>query len=99
MAREAPDCYTDVPKGGQVTSGRIRRSEASALTRSPGKPKSTHGGKRPGAGPPTLVDQPVRRTVYLDQWHIQFVEAYAEAQGFPTFSAALRELLEERAKM
>ena len=77
-----------------MTSGRIRRFEASALTRSPGKLKSTHGGKRPGAGRPKEVDAPIRRTVYLDQWHVDRIVEIQRDKGLPTFSEALRAIIE-----
>lgn len=57
------------------------------------KPK-THGGKRTGAGRPKQVDAPIRRTVYLDQRHIDFIEGVRTRSGAGTFSQALRGIIE-----
>ena len=56
--------------------------------------KSTHGGKRPGAGRPKEVEAPIRRTVYLEQDHVEFIEAVRIKAGCETFSQALRGIIE-----
>jgi hypothetical protein len=50
----------------------------------------THGGRRAGAGRPKTVAKGIRRTVYLDQRHIDMIAR----QPGKTFSEALRNLLD-----
>ena len=83
-----------------MTSGRSK-----AITRSPDVEQTlTHGGKRSGAGRPKQVDKPIRRTVYLDQRHIELIERCQERHmwrlgeailSHQTFSQALRGVLDE----
>jgi len=69
---------------------------------------TTHGGKRTGAGRPKQVDAPIRRTVYLDQRHIDLIERcqtlHTYRLGEPvvehlTFSQALRTVLDDAADL
>jgi hypothetical protein len=55
-----------------------------------GTSKSTHGGARAGAGRHKTVAKGIRRTVYLDQRHVDLI---AREPG-KTFSEALRNLLD-----
>jgi hypothetical protein len=53
---------------------------------------ATHGGRRAGAGRPQSVVKPIRRTVYLDQRHVEMVTRHQKPGS--TFSEALRHLIE-----
>jgi hypothetical protein len=55
-----------------------------------------HGGRREGAGRKKSVDAPVRRTVYLDQRHVDLITRHQQPGA--TFSMALRALLDELLK-
>ncbi len=56
----------------------------------------THGGKRPNAGRPKQVEHFARRTVYIDQQHVDMIESHRLAMITPrtTFSQALRAMLD-----
>lgn len=74
-----------------MTSGLIGRPKASALTRPLGDSKTvTHGGARAGAGRPKSLPNAIRRTVYLEQRHVDLISH----QPGKTFSEALRHLLD-----
>lgn len=78
-----------------MPSGLIRPN-GPALTRAPGdKPKSTYGGRRAGAGRRASVSQPVRRTVYLEQRHIDQLREWGKSQHrLGTLSQLLRDLID-----
>jgi hypothetical protein len=49
---------------------------------------------KPGAGRPKLVDHFARRTVYLDQQHVDLVNRHRQFKSGGSFSEALRAILD-----
>jgi hypothetical protein len=67
---------------------------AAVLTRPPGDTKSTHGGRREGAGRPPIPNALMRRTVYLEQKHLTTIALWQYVNRC-SFGEAVRQMIDE----